>query len=64
MELEFILMEEDYIKFNIHHMNMSETYRKSIFIQRYILPIMFLIIPFVLALISKAPFLLIIKILK
>jgi len=57
MELEFILMEEDYIKFNIHNMNISETYRKSIFIQRYILPIIFLIVPFVLAQISKPPFL-------
>lgn len=56
MKLEFILEEEDYIKFNIYHMDNSKTYRNSILIQRYVTPIIFLMPPFVLAKITPAPF--------
>jgi len=34
MKLEFSIIEEDYIKFNIHHMNVSKNYRRTIFKQR------------------------------
>jgi len=57
MKLEFSIIEEDYINFNIHHMNISKTYRRTIFKQRYIVPIIFLITPFFLVKISKIPFL-------
>ena len=57
MKLEFSITEEDYIKFNIRHLDTSKTYRNSIFKQRYILPIIFLIIPFFLVKISKIHFL-------
>lgn len=56
MKLEFNITEEDYINFNIHHMDISKTYRRTIFKQRYIVPIIFLIVPFVLDKISKIPF--------
>jgi len=48
MKLEFSIIEEDYIKFNIHHMDISKTYRRTILKQRYVVPIIFLIIPFFL----------------
>lgn len=57
MILEFSIIEEDYINFNIHHMDISKTYRRTIFKQRYIIPMLFLIIPFFLVKISKIPFL-------
>jgi len=57
MKLEFSIIEEDYIKFNIHHMDISKTYRRTILKQRYVVPIIFLIIPFFLVKISKIPFL-------
>ena len=57
MKLEFNITEEDYINFNIYHMNMSKTYRRTIFKQRYIVPIIFLIAPFLFVKISKIPFL-------
>jgi hypothetical protein len=56
MKLEFNITEEDYINFNMHHIDTSKTYRRTIFKQRYIVPIVFLIVPFVLAKISKIPF--------
>ena len=55
MKLQFLLTEKDYIEFNIYHMNHSPTYKKAIFFQRYILSLVYLILPFFFAQTSTIP---------
>ena len=56
MKLEFSIEEEDYINFNIFHLDNSKTLKNSILFQRYGVPIIFLVVPFVLVKISNIPF--------
>ena len=37
MEINYELLEDDYIKFNLYHLRESETYKREIYIQKYIL---------------------------
>lgn len=46
MKINYELTTQDYIDFNMHFTHNSETVKKSLFIQRYIAPIIFLIVPF------------------
>lgn len=55
MKISYKLTEQDYIDFNIYHMNTSETLKKSILIQRLIGPLLFLIGIFVVNKISDIP---------
>lgn len=55
MELQFELFENDYVDFNMHYMSISPTIKRSIFIQRYIISIIYLIAPFVSAKITDIP---------
>ncbi len=55
MELEFELLEKDYIDFNINHAKKSSSLKKSIFRQRILGPIIFLIIPFIIKTYSEIP---------
>lgn len=48
MKIDYELKKEDYIKFNVDHMERTPSIKKTLFTQRYILPIMFLIVPFVM----------------
>ena len=57
MQINYQLTKDDYIAFNMHHMNYSPTFKKSIFIQRYIVSIIFLLVPFILKDSSDIPFL-------
>jgi hypothetical protein len=45
MNLEYQLTKQDYIDFNIYHMTYSVTLKRSVFIQRFIVPIIFLGLP-------------------
>ena len=36
MEIKYELLEEDYIKFNLYHLRNSSTYKKQVFIMKYI----------------------------
>lgn len=36
MEIDYELLEEDYIKFNLYHLRNSLTYKKQVFIVKYI----------------------------
>ena len=55
MELEFELLEKDYINFNINNAKKSSSLKKSIFRQRILGPIIFLIIPFIIKTYSEIP---------
>ncbi|CEP45924.1 Uncharacterised protein [[Clostridium] sordellii] len=37
MEINYELLEDDYIKFNLYNLRQSETYKREIYIQKYIL---------------------------
>lgn len=56
MRIKYNLTEDDYINFNMYHLKNSDTLKKSIMINRYVTPLIFLIIPFVLRKISNIPF--------
>lgn len=55
MDFEYILSKQDYIDFNVFHISYSDSMRRSVFIQRYIPPIGFLILPFILILVTTIP---------
>lgn len=48
MKINYEFTKEDYIDFNMYHGLRSKTVKKSIFLQQYILPIVYLIVPFFL----------------
>lgn len=56
MKAQYELTKEDYIQYNLHHMRESETVKKSFFIQRYIVSLIYLVLPFILVKVSDMPF--------
>lgn len=50
------LTKQDYVDFNLFHLAHSKTGKKALFIQRYIISIIFLIAPFVLQNVLDTPF--------
>ena len=48
MRLEYELLEDDYINFNLLHMKHSKTIKKSMKINRYLTPVIFLLLPIML----------------
>lgn len=57
MKIDFQLTVEDYIEFNTEFIKSSETMKKSMFIYRYVVSLMFLVAPFVFSRITEIPFL-------
>lgn len=55
MIFEYELSKQDYIDFNIYHMKNSDTLKRSLHLQQYLLPIFYLIMPFILAGITDIP---------
>jgi len=55
MHINYQLTKQDYIDFNIFHMSYSNTIRQALFIQRYIISIVFLIAPFIVAKVTDIP---------
>lgn len=55
MEIEFELVEEDYINFNIDHSKKSPALKKNIFGQRILGPIVFLLFPFIIRIYTDIP---------
>ena len=55
MNLEYEMTRQDYIDFNIYHMTHSTTMKRSLLIQRFIFPIIFLICPLLLTKITTIP---------
>lgn len=56
MKIDYELNTNDYLEFNMHYMNHSSTIKRSIFIQRYIISLIFLVAPFLMKCISDIPF--------
>jgi hypothetical protein len=48
MELKYEMTKDDHLAFNLHYVKHSKTIKQSLFIQRFLVPIIFLILPFVL----------------
>ncbi|MFO1446306.1 YcxB family protein [Bacillus sp. Bva_UNVM-123] len=57
MEIKYHLTEEDYINFNMFHIRNSKTAMRSLTIQRFIGPIIFIISSYVFSKIGDVPFL-------
>lgn len=55
MTFEYQLTKQDYIDFNIFHLTFSKSIRRSIFFQRYIFSIVFLVLPFLLTQVTTMP---------
>ena len=55
MKIDYTLTKEDYIAYNIHHIEHSPTLKRSINIQRYGLALIFLIFPFIIAGFTQIP---------
>ena len=47
MEFEYEITKEDFLAFNLYHAKHSETVKNALFKQRFIVPIIFLFLPFV-----------------
>lgn len=56
MKLKYNLTEEDYINFNIAHMKNSKSLKRTMMINRFLTPLIFLVMPFVLDEISNISF--------
>ncbi|MBT2701126.1 YcxB family protein [Bacillus sp. ISL-40] len=57
MEVNYNLTEEDYINFNMFHIKNSQSTMRSLKIQRFSIPIIYIILSFVLSNIGDIPFL-------
>lgn len=55
MKIEYNLIKEDYIAFNMHHIDTSQAIKRSLFIQRFGVSLIFLIVPFFFSRISGTP---------
>lgn len=58
IKVEYDLTKEDYIAFNMHHIDHSPTIKRSLFIQRYIVALVFLAFPFIFSNMIGVPLLL------
>lgn len=56
MKLKYNLTENDYINFNIYHMKNSKSLKRAMIINRFLTPLIFLVMPFILHYISDTPF--------
>ena len=56
MELNYELTKEDYVDFNMYHVKNSKGIKKTIFMQRYVISLMFLIIPIAIWILKKETF--------
>lgn len=57
MEVKYNLTKQDYIDFNIYHVKNSNTIKKSLLIQRYAIPLIFIISIFLFTILTDIPFL-------
>ena len=55
MKIDYQLTKQDYIDFNMNYMSNSKTIKRLFIAQRYIVPIMFLVLPFVLIRVTNIP---------
>ncbi|NMA82660.1 MAG: YcxB family protein [Epulopiscium sp.] len=55
MHIQYEISKEDYIQFNMFHVKHSPTVQRTLFIQRYIISLVFLVVPFVMHWTAQAP---------
>ena len=55
MKIDYQLTKQDYIDFNMNYMSNSKTVKKLFIAQRYIVPIIFLLIPFIMIKATSIP---------
>jgi len=55
MKIDYQLTKQDYVDFNMNYMSNSKTVKKLFIAQRYIVPIIFLLIPFVMIRVTSIP---------
>ncbi len=56
MEIKYELNKDDYIEFNLNYVENSKAMKKNVFIQRYLVSIIFLLVPFALKKSTDIPF--------
>jgi hypothetical protein len=56
LKVEFNLTKDDYIAFNMYYLENSATIKRTLFIHRYFVSLVFLVLPFLLAAVSDVPF--------
>jgi len=56
IKVDYELTAQDYIDFNLFHMNNSKKMKNILFIQRFIIPLIYFALPFVLARSTNVPF--------
>jgi Ca2+/Na+ antiporter len=56
MEIKYALTREDFVSFNMYHIENSKTTKQSLFRQQYVIPIIYLIIPFIFSRVTDIPF--------
>lgn len=55
MKIDYQLTKQDYIDFNMNYMSNSKSVKRLFIAQRYILPIIFLLMPFMLIRVTSIP---------
>lgn len=55
MTIEYDLTKQDYIDFNISHMKNSKAMKKSMLLQRFLIPVVYLILPVFLKNVTRMP---------
>lgn len=55
MRIDYDLTREDYLAYSIHHMEHSKSIKRSLFIQRYLLSLIFFVFPFIMANATEVP---------
>lgn len=55
MKFQYELTKQDYIDFNIYHIRNSGTLKRTLFIQRYVIAVIYLFIPFILVKVTDIP---------
>jgi hypothetical protein len=55
MKIKYNLTKDDFMSFNMYHLENSATTKKILFRQQYILPIIYLIMPFILVRVTVVP---------
>ncbi|WP_291574454.1 YcxB family protein [Clostridium sp. UBA4548] len=56
MKISYELTKEDYMEFNMHHIFKTKSIRTTLFIERFVISIMFLLVPFLMKPKGHIPF--------
>jgi len=56
MKINYDLTKEDYLEFNMHHISKTKSIKTTLFIERFIISIMFILVPFMMKPKNDIPF--------